>query len=108
MFTSLKKLSFYRKTKTYVTVIIFYGIFDFNDHSIFTVIQFLRLFNFYGFQVMAGYGMGMAITRKENTHSNLAFNSNNNGNINSNTNGIFSTVTGNKNSNLNFVFIFDN
>ena len=54
MFTSLKKLSFYRKTKTYVTVIIFYGIFDFNDHSIFTVIQFLRFSGDGG--VWDGYG----------------------------------------------------
>ena len=54
-------------------------------------------FELYGFQVMAGYGMGMAITRKENTNSNIAFNSNNSNN-NSNIGGIFSTVTGNFNS----------
>lgn len=49
--------------------------------------------------------MGMAITRKENTNSNIAFNSNNNGNINGNTNGIFSTVTGNKDENFIFIFV---
>lgn len=46
--------------------------------------------------------MGMAITRKENTNSNIAFNSNNSGN----TAGIFSTVTGNFNSQIESNFNF--
>ena len=41
--------------------------------------------------------MGMAITRKENTNSNIAFNSNNTNNS-GNIASIFSKVTGNFNS----------
>ena len=38
--------------------------------------------------------MGMAVIRKENSHSNIGNNANNNGNSNNHGNGIFSAVTG--------------
>jgi hypothetical protein len=48
-------------------------------------------------QVQGGYGMGMAVVRKENSHSNIGSNASSNGNGNINGNGIFSAVTGKQN-----------
>ena len=43
--------------------------------------------------MLAGHGMGMAVTRKENSHSNIGNNQNSGKSVNSGS-GIFATVTG--------------